>query len=104
MAGGRGKLSPSPPSGKSVVTGGAGASPQVGREGEALNMTSPAPSELSGRLGINDAEMNLFRAAQEQGATINAIGATRPVCVLCQRRLPNEIPIVTDLDTDEAST
>jgi hypothetical protein len=65
--------------------------------GEALNMASPAPSELSGRLGINDAEMNLFRAAQEQGTTINAIGATRPVCYLCQMRLPDEIPIVTEL-------
>ena len=50
----------------------------------------PRPSELSGRLGINDAEMNLSRAAQEQGTTINAIGATRPVCYLCQMRLPDE--------------
>jgi hypothetical protein len=50
-------------------------------------MRFPAPSELSGLEGINDAEMHLLRAAQDQGATINAIGATRPVRPLCQERL-----------------
>jgi hypothetical protein len=67
--------------------------------GDAFNMTFPAPSELSALERINDAEMHLFRSAQEQGATINAIGATRPVCTLCQERLPSEIPIVTELDS-----
>ena len=65
--------------------------------GDAFNMTSPAPSELSGLEHINDAEMHLLRAAQDEGATINAIGATRPVCPSCQESLPDEIPIVTEL-------
>ena len=65
--------------------------------GDALNVPSPAPSELSGLEHINDAEMHLLRAAQNQGATINAIGATRLVCEWCQVRLPGNIPIVTEL-------
>jgi hypothetical protein len=65
--------------------------------GDAWNMKSPAPSDLSDLERINDAEMHLLRAAETEGATINAIGATRPMCPLCQERLPDSIPIVTEL-------
>jgi hypothetical protein len=46
---------------------------------------------------INDAEMHLHRAAEAEGATINALGATRDVCAFCQQRLPANIPIATPL-------
>jgi hypothetical protein len=65
--------------------------------GDAFNMKSPAPSYLSDLVHINDGEMHLYRAAYAQGATINALGATRPVCPSCQERLPSNIPIVTEL-------
>jgi hypothetical protein len=67
-----------------------------GVAGGAFNMTSPVRSALSGLENINDAEMHLYRAAYEQGATINALGATRPVCASCQENLPDDIPIVTE--------
>jgi hypothetical protein len=62
--------------------------------GDAINVKAPSDLDLP---HINDAEMHLWRAAEAQGATINAIGATRPVCVWCQTRLPDSIPIVTEL-------
>jgi hypothetical protein len=65
--------------------------------GDALNMRAPASADLAGLEHINDAEMHLFRAAEQQGATINTIGATRPVCAWCQARLPSDVPIVTEL-------
>ena len=65
--------------------------------GDAINVRAPAPNELSGLEHINDGEMHLHRAAQQHGATINALGATRPVCGWCQDRLPADIPIVTPL-------
>ena len=66
--------------------------------GGALNMKSPAPGDLSGLKKINDAEMHLLRSALRQGATINAIGATRDVCLTCQARLQGKAPIVTPLE------
>ncbi len=65
--------------------------------GDALNMRAPASADLTGLEHINDAEMHLYRSAEQQGATINAIGATRPVCPWCQARLPSDVPIVTEL-------
>jgi hypothetical protein len=66
-----------------------------GIRGDAIAVKSPI---LEGDIPphINDAEMHLSRAAREQNATINAIGATRPVCHWCQRRLPGA-PFVTPL-------
>ncbi|GAA0484539.1 hypothetical protein Ade02nite_87750 [Paractinoplanes deccanensis] len=65
--------------------------------GKAINVKSPAPPDQAHLPHINDAEMHLYRAAQARGATINAIGATRPVCGWCQSRLPDDIVIVTEL-------
>ena len=63
--------------------------------GDAINVKAPAPSALSSLPHINDAEMHIYRTAQAEGATINAIGATRPVCTWCQAALPAYVPIVT---------
>jgi hypothetical protein len=64
-------------------------------DGAFNNMPFPARAALSGleniNENINDAEMHLYRAAYEQGSTINALGATRPVCTSCQERLPDEV-------------
>jgi hypothetical protein len=66
--------------------------------GNAINAKAPAKgADEFGLKHINDAEMHLYRAAEDEGATINALGATRDVCTFCQKRLPDNIPIVTPL-------
>jgi pretoxin HINT domain-containing protein len=65
-----------------------------GLRGDAINVRAPSDLDLP---HINDAELHLWRTAEEQGATINALGATRDVCLWCQARLPDSIPIVTPL-------
>jgi len=46
---------------------------------------APAEGDEAGLKRINVA----YRAARDEGATINALGATRDVCKNCQDRLPN---------------
>jgi RHS repeat-associated protein len=60
---------------------------------EAINMK--APDLNSTEAGVNDAERQLARSAGPAD-TINAMGATRPVCKLCQAALP-DMPFVTPL-------
>src|SRR5262249_17823342 len=65
--------------------------------GNAFNVKSPAEGPEAAEPHINDAEMHLHRAAEAEGATINALGATRDVCAFCQQRLPANIPNLTTL-------
>jgi hypothetical protein len=62
-----------------------------------VNVRAPATGDAASLPHINDAEMHIYRAAQAQGATINMIGATRPVCGWCQLRLPLDVRIVTEV-------
>ena len=63
----------------------------------AVNSPDTGLTTFTYDLAGNDAEMHLYRAARDEGATINALGATRDVCGWCQKRLPDDIPIVTPL-------
>ena len=67
--------------------------------GDARNVKFPEPPDIAQNYPhINDAEMHIYRTAQKEGATIMAIGATRPACAWCQERLPDSVPIATDKD------
>jgi hypothetical protein len=53
-----------------------------------LNVPSPAKPWHTSLPSINDAERHLLRAANREGAVIEAIGATRAVCLNCQSVIP----------------
>jgi hypothetical protein len=56
--------------------------------GDARGVSSPAKPQHADLPHINDAERHLQRTARREGATIEAIGATRDVCEHCQEVLP----------------
>ena len=50
----------------------------------ATTKNEPHPA-YTPRSHLNDAEAHLIRAAQKEGATIKAMGATREMCPICQQ-------------------
>lgn len=56
--------------------------------GDARIVPSTAKPQHSDLPHINDAERHILRTARREGATVNAIGATRPMCGHCENASP----------------